>query len=393
MRGGFTFTALTLGLLIGFHLSIPEARSDWLDQMDAQFDATFQQTDAAFDKAMQDGVDELDRELSAIWGEARALPEPKKWVGYSKDRQTRIIVDYDKGEMSLEGFDKSQVDLQREFSDILLEDSEGLNQRAILRDRLIQKTRTFSKAPAPSSRFTPSRPEHSQNTKRRAIKWRQPHELSRLVEPRTRPIFVSLPKSGKARQLNRLSIKLRKDRDHLTAETLRPSLDEAALTYALPRSLLLSMIKNESSFNPRARSHANALGLMQLVPTSGGKEAYSYLKGESLIPSADVLYDPHENIMLGATYLHLLNTRYFGEVKDKQTRRHLIIAAYNTGAGNVAKAFTGTMKLKAAIKKINKMSADDVYDHLIAHLPYDETRTYLARVTKDTQTYASWDNA
>lgn len=392
MRRSFPFPALTLGLLLGFS-PLTEGQADWLDQMDAQFEATFQQTDAAFDKAMQDGVDKLDNELNKIWGEARALPEPKKWVGYSKDRQTRIIVDYEKGEMSIEGFDKSEIDLQREFSDILMEDSETLNQRAILRDRLIQKTKPFTHSSRSLDSFTPPQTDRPKKDLRRPIVWRQAHELSRLIEPSARPFFVSLPKSGATKKITRLSIKLRKDRDQLTAEALRPTLDEAAITYALPRSLLLSMIKNESSFNPRARSHANALGLMQLVPTSGGKEAYSYLKGERLIPSAEVLYDPHENIMLGATYLHLLNTRYFGDVKNKKTRRHLIIAAYNTGAGNVAKAFTGNMKLKAAITKINKMSPDEVYDHLLAHLPYDETKTYLARVTKDTRTYANWDNA
>lgn len=383
---------LTFGLLLGFS-PLCATQADWLDQMDAQFESTFQQTDAAFDKAMRDGVAELDQELSQIWGPARALPEPKKWVGYSKDRQTRIIVDYEHGEMSIEGFGKSEVDLQRDFRDILLEDSEGLNQRAILRERLIQKTKPFAAPSRSPDRVTPPQTQRTKKGKRRPIIWRQPHELSRLIEPRARPVFISLPKSGSTKKITRLSIKLRKDRDRLSAEALRPTLDEAASAYALPRSLLLSMIKNESSFNPRARSHANALGLMQLVPTSGGKEAYSYLKGQSLIPSAEVLYDPHENIMLGATYLHLLNTRYFGDVTNQQTRRHLIIAAYNTGAGNVAKAFTGEMKLRAAIAKINTMTPDEVYDHLLTHLPYDETKTYLARVTKDTRTYADWDNA
>lgn len=383
---------LTFGLLLGFS-PLCATQADWLDQMDAQFESTFQQTDAAFDKAMRDGVTELDQELSQIWGPARALPEPKKWVGYSQDRQTRIIVDYEHGEMSIEGFGKSEVDLQRDFRDILLEDSEGLNQRAILRERLIQKTKPFAAPSRSPDRVTPPQTQRTEKGKRRPIIWRQPHELSRLIEPRARPVFISLPKSGSTKKITRLSIKLRKDRDRLSAEALRPTLDEAASAYALPRSLLLSMIKNESSFNPRARSHANALGLMQLVPTSGGKEAYSYLKGQSLIPNAEVLYDPHENIMLGATYLHLLNTRYFGDVTNQQTRRHLIIAAYNTGAGNVAKAFTGEMKLRAAIAKINTMTPDEVYDHLLTHLPYDETKTYLARVTKDTRTYADWDNA
>ncbi|NVJ91950.1 MAG: DUF3393 domain-containing protein [Methylocystaceae bacterium] len=369
-------------------------QDDWLDRMDAQFEETYQKTDAAFDKAMAEGVKDLDRELTSIWGEARALPEPKVWVGYSKDRKTRIVVDYERGEMSIEGFDRSERELTQEFQDILLEDTEKLNERAILRRKLIDTADRFWKDQnsrhQDKPRFVP-RPAPKQDQTSTRV---QNHELSSLIAPRSRPQFVKRSvRFGGTRQVNftRLSIPLRKDRDQLSAVALRTPIEEVSDKYGLPASLILSVIKNESAFNPRARSHANALGLMQLVATSGGKEAYTYLMGYEATPNPRILYDPHENIKLGATYLYLLKTRYFGKVKDPKTRLYLTIAAYNTGPGNVAKAFTGKMKLKGAIAKINTMSAQEIYRHLLKNLPYQETKTYLARVSKDLKTFANWD--
>jgi len=418
----YTLACTTLALALS--LSTPlQAEDDWLDRIDQQFEQTFEKTDAAFDQAMRDGVRELDNELSKIWGQSRQLPEPKVWVGYSQDRRTRIVVDYEKGEMSLEGFDQDRSKLTREFQDILLDDSEALNERAALRRKLIEKTRRFKddsdkwdewedsdtyvarprqprprmeRAPVPEAKKGIP-PTKLRDTAKRdtSIKWQQRRELSQLVAPQVRPKFVTRKvalQNGQA-TLSRLTIPLRKDRDRLSAQTLRHPVRTVAEKYDLPQSLILSVIKNESSFNPRARSHANALGLMQLVPTSGGKEAYSYLKGKEATPGADVLYDPHKNILLGATYLHLLNTRYFGKVKDDLARRYLIISAYNTGAGNVAKAFTGAMKLSPAIRRINTMTAQQIYNHLQKNLPYAETKTYLARVAKDTRTFARWDTA
>lgn len=419
----YTLTCVTLALALG--LSTPlQAEDDWLDKIDRQFEQTFEKTDAAFDKAMREGVAELDAELSQIWGESRQLPEPKVWVSYSRDRRTRIVVDYDKGEMSVEGFGQDRTALTREFQDILLDDSDALNERAALRRKLIEKTRPFQedgdkwdeweetendvprarhprpkmkRKPVPKAEKQAPRTEQRDKVKRNApIKWQQRRELSQLVAPQARPQFVKRKvalKNGQQTTLTRLTIPLRKDRDRLSAQALRHPVRTVAQKYNLPQSLILSMIKNESSFNPRARSHANALGLMQLVPTSGGKEAYSYLKGKEATPGAEVLYDPHKNILLGATYLHLLNTRYFGKVKDDIARQYLIISAYNTGAGNVAKAFTGAMKLSPAIQRINTMSAQQIYQHLLKNLPYAETKTYLARVTKDSRTFASWDTA
>ena len=61
------------------------------------------------------------------------------------------------------------------------------------------------------------------------------------------------------------------------------------------------------------------------------------------------LYDPQNNIELGCAYLGKLKNVYFKGINDEESTYHCVISAYNTGPGNVAKAFTGTTKLKPTI--------------------------------------------
>jgi membrane-bound lytic murein transglycosylase C len=145
---------------------------------------------------------------------------------------------------------------------------------------------------------------------------------------------------------------------------------------------------SESSFNPMARSHIPAFGLMQIVPRSAGVDTYQFLYGEKKLLSADYLYNPQNNIKIGSTYLHILYYRYLRHIKDSQSRLYCAIAAYNTGAGNVAKSFIGNYNIAKASEKINAMSSQEVYTHLLRNLPYNETRKYLQKVNDRRAVYA-----
>jgi membrane-bound lytic murein transglycosylase C len=163
--------------------------------------------------------------------------------------------------------------------------------------------------------------------------------------------------------------------------------------YELQPSLLLAIIETESAFNPRARSAAPAFGLMQLVPNSGGCDAYQYAFGSLRIPDPDYLYVPDNNIRLGSAYLQLLDRRDLHGINNLQSRGYAVVAAYNTGAGNVARAFGGTTHVGTAADTINKMSSNDVLRHLQERLPFDETRKYLTNVVARRSRYSDLDEA
>jgi membrane-bound lytic murein transglycosylase C len=155
----------------------------------------------------------------------------------------------------------------------------------------------------------------------------------------------------------------------------------------LDPALVFAIMETESAFNPLARSHVPAYGLMQIVPRSAGLDATAELFGRARLLSPSYLYDPDRNVQIGAIYLDILWNRYLAGVRSPKSRLYCVIAAYNTGAGNVFRAFTGRTRSKAAFEAINAMQPDDVYRKLIWDLPYKETRDYLAKVVRRMDTY------
>jgi membrane-bound lytic murein transglycosylase C len=158
----------------------------------------------------------------------------------------------------------------------------------------------------------------------------------------------------------------------------------------LSEELIYAIIHAESSFNPLAKSHIPAYGLMQIVPKSAGVDAYYHLYGIKKILGARYLYNPTNNIELGSTYLKILYYDYLKDIKDPMNRLQCTIAAYNTGVGNVARAFTNSKNIKQASKLINNLNSSEVYKRLMRKLPYKETRKYLYKVNKYLRIYKNY---
>jgi soluble lytic murein transglycosylase-like protein len=89
--------------------------------------------------------------------------------------------------------------------------------------------------------------------------------------------------------------------------------------------LLVAIAYAESEFNPRARSHAGAIGLMQVVPERDSWREYETRCGEM---SAATLHDPSVNICFGAHIFAEFLTRHHGD-SDRA------LAAYNNGTGEL----------------------------------------------------------
>jgi hypothetical protein len=100
---------------------------------------------------------------------------------------------------------------------------------------------------------------------------------------------------------------------------LEPIIVEAALTYQLPISLILALIRNESNFAPQAISPKGAMGLMQLMP------------GTAAFLGVQHPFSPRENILGGCRYFRLLLDHFQGSVP-------LALAAYNAGSQRVISA-------------------------------------------------------
>jgi membrane-bound lytic murein transglycosylase C len=163
------------------------------------------------------------------------------------------------------------------------------------------------------------------------------------------------------------------------AERYRPSVEKYAAVYHVSPTLVLAIMRTESNFNPFAVSGAPAYGLMQLVPTSGGREAYKRTQGVDQTPTAEYLFDPDHSIELGSAYLGVLGNTEFRAVDNQDSRDYCVIAAYNTGPRNVTRTFANDKK--EAFETINHMDSTTLYDKLRGGLPSEETRVYVVRVS------------
>jgi membrane-bound lytic murein transglycosylase C len=172
------------------------------------------------------------------------------------------------------------------------------------------------------------------------------------------------------------------------AEKYRPIVEKFAAQYKVSASLVYAIIRTESNFNPFAVSSAPAYGMMQLVPSSGGREALRYAKGRDEMPSREYLFDAANNIELGTAYLDVLFDRQLDYVANPISREYCVISAYNTGPGNVLRAFHSDRV--AAVNAINSLEPPGVYERLRTKLPYAETRQYLVRVVSFRRQFLSF---
>ena len=118
-----------------------------------------------------------------------------------------------------------------------------------------------------------------------------------------------------------------------------------------------------------------------VVPRSAGLDASALVYGKQKMLSSSFLFDSENNIQMGTSYVYILFYRYLKKIKNYESRLYCTIAAYNTGAGNIARTFIGNTNINRASKTINKMSPGEVYRKLIRNLPHEETRRYLKNVS------------
>ena len=186
--------------------------------------------------------------------------------------------------------------------------------------------------------------------------WSQTRDLAGF----TRSIMLVAKAAGLKTLANQLASVLEPAPLRLPEASLRPTggfRTDPALVYALARL--------ESNFDADARSHAGALGLMQLMPRT-----IAYITGDSA-SGFPHLHDPATNLDLGQRYL--LQLTQYDMVGGDLIR---LLATYNSGPGSFAR-WSGAVR----------HNGDPLL--FIESVPNDETRAYIPRALAYSWLYAA----
>jgi membrane-bound lytic murein transglycosylase C len=182
-----------------------------------------------------------------------------------------------------------------------------------------------------------------------------------------------------------VSIQMVKNHMNIRAKKYEPLVEKYSNQYNVSKNLIFAIMQTESDFNPFAISSANAIGLMQIVPNSAGKDVYNFIYNKNQTPNRDFLYDIANNIQFGTAYLHILDNKYLNQINDPISREYCTIAGYNTGAGNVLKVFSKDKS--KAFKNINNMNPSQIYEELQQKLPFKETKNYIDKVLNNKKNF------
>jgi membrane-bound lytic murein transglycosylase C len=345
----------------------------------------------AYEQYMQDekeGIDKLRKEIEEFWGSGEFKSSTKKdWVEYSQDKKSRSDVDFEEGtatvEVLLSNDEAKNIELANKKLEDAIKDLATTNGKTKDFETASEKSEPLETSPVLDGQLntidgSTVNADNADSYAREVIK--KENIIKEIIRGT----------DGIERTKITVSMSLAPNHIRVRASKYENEINTYASKYMLPVELVYAVIHTESYFNPKAKSHAPAYGLMQLVPKSGARDAYQFVYNEDKILTANYLYQAEKNIELGSAYLQLLMQREFKNVKDPNSKMLCAIAAYNTGAGNLSRAFTGKTNPNKAIPKINQMSYEELYGFLRVRLPYNETKDYIKKVSSRMLMYNEW---
>lgn len=384
-------TLLTL-LLISVNIVYSQVESDFekfkkeqekekmnMMQNDSVLYASLEKEYQNYIKAEKEAYDSFVKKMSGIWGNDNVIESTsKEWVEYSDNGNSRSKVDFETGEATIEII----ITPEEKMSEVKLEKKveEKIKELIISRgktkdyDSSMERAIALQETPVLENQIqTPSGKIVTKNNVSESVK--EIMEETDIAEGEV------TGEDGKTRQVVSVKLDLVPDHIRIRAEKYQNEVEKYCSIYDVDPAMVYAVMQTESSFNPKAKSYVPAYGLMQIVPSSAGTDCAQSLKKPFSKPTANYLYEPDNNIEMGVHYLHLLKKRHYTDVKDSKSRDLCVIASYNTGAGNVARALRGDTKISKAIPQINAMSYEELFRYFEKNL-LPETQNYIRKVTE-----------
>ena len=334
-------------------------------------------------KAEKEAYDNFVKTGELVWGKGNVKESTQKdWVEYSDNGNTRSTIDFESGKATIE---------------IVMEKGKPVDEKAIEEklkflltnkgktkdyDSKVEKAVPLQEKPVLENQVkTPSGEVVTAKNIDKDVK-----EIAKSVKPEVKTIKGA---DNKEREVVTIKLDLAPDHIKTRAEQYKKEIQKYCTKWDVDPALAYAIMQTESSFNPKAKSYVPAYGLMQIVPRTAGADCAQSLKKSFSAPTGNYLYEPENNIEMGVHYLYLLKKRYYSKVNSVDKQNLCIIASYNTGAGNVARALRGDTNIKKAIPQINEMSYDQLFKYFEKKL-MPETQNYIRKVTERMNNFKKW---
>ncbi|MFO7816830.1 MAG: murein transglycosylase domain-containing protein [Thermodesulfobacteriota bacterium] len=325
---------------------------------------------AGVDSLMRGQLRKLLDALFEQWGDEK-VPSRKEYVKYTDDYQTRAIIDFESGRIRVETV---ETDNPRQKLETAIVHTLLTPENPAKVDLLSDKQVSLGEKPFLFKLVL------DQDEKPVRWEWRARRYANYLLRT------AAHTDTYNNRKRHSVTFDMVKDHDVKQQNRYQAHVLRSSRRFDINPALIYAIIEVESSFNPYAVSHVPAYGLMQIVPETAGRDAYFLIHKRKATPTREYLFVPGNNIRMGAAYLHLLSRNYLKHIRDPEAKEFCVIAGYNTGSGNVLRAFAPDRD--QAFERINSMDRHQVYTHLIRNLPYEETRNYLPKVVRAKRKYA-----
>ena len=334
-------------------------------------------------KAEQAAYAKFVKERAQKWGKNNVKESTQTdWVEYADDGKSRSTVDFETGEATIEiiqekGEKVDNKEIEKKLKFLLTNKGKTKDY-----DSEVEKAKPLQEKPVLENQVvTPKGEVVTEKNLDEDVK-----EIVENVKPEVKTIKGD---DNVERQVVTIKLELAPDHIRTRAEQYKQEIQKYCQKWDVDPALAYAIMQTESSFNPKAKSYVPAYGLMQIVPRTAGADCAQSLKKPFSAPTGNYLYEPENNIEMGVHYLYLLKKRYFMNVTDKDSQNLCVIASYNTGAGNLAKALRGDTKIGKAIPQINAMSYDQYFKYLEKHL-LPETQNYIRKVTERMNNFKTW---
>lgn len=385
-------------LVFIYQISVAGTQSDFETYMQQQNQGSAAAKDEfeTYKQKLLTAFEQYKKQTGKVWGNKHNVtPQANNWVSFHGDLGHRSVVDFEQGIINVEIAISAQQNIttdeaRRQLEATILKTlNQGADNRSMI--EIAKQPVAISSGPAILTNLIGDAQGNTVNQQNYSDLAAQDAASATSTKIRGN--------DGVDRIVYHTQLKMVPDHIRKRAVVFQSDVNAQSQRQNLPPALVFAVMETESYFNPVAKSSAPAFGLMQLVPTSGAREAYRYVYNQDKVVSDTYLYDPKNNIELGSAYLNRLYYVQLVGIENPQSRMWASIAAYNTGPSNVLRAFAGKYyktqhgsydKWKqGACKQINGMNPDEVYNHLRGNLPYPETREYVKKVGERIGKYQS----